>query len=97
MTDGENDFEDSDSVSDFVYFDQEEIDIRPRGVITNVEMNNDNYFPWNDVDIENGWGKIDTPPINILFTKDVRLNLQMDSTTPDRRQSRTISHFQKNH
>ena len=44
-------------------------------MIANVEMNNDNYLPRNDrelpVDIENGWGKIDSQPINAPFTNGV--------------------------
>ena len=84
--DREHEIESSDSGSDFGGFDEEEIDIRRGGVIRNVEMNNDNYLPQNDpelpIDLENGWGKIDSPPINAPFTKDVLLNTQMDSTEP---------------
>ena len=57
-------------------------------MITNVEMNNDNYLPRNDrelpVDIENGWGKIDSQPINAhLRMKYDKTELVVGGTMPN--------------
>ena len=49
-------------------------------------MNRDNYLPKNDrelpCDIENGRSKLDSPPINAPFMKNVQLNIQMDNEEP---------------
>ena len=46
-------------------------------------MNRDNYLPKNDrelpCDIENGRSKLDSPPINAPFMKNVQLNIQIDN------------------
>ena len=71
------------SDGEFSGFEDQEA-IRRGAVLVETPMSD--YAPDNDqefpIDIESGWGKNDSPPVVAPFTRQSKLNIEMDSTGP---------------
>jgi hypothetical protein len=76
--------DDNDTDNDFDGFGEDDILLRNANIVMDLPM--DDFIPANDhnlpVDLENGWKKVDSPPVTAPFMGNSKLNIEMDKSDP---------------
>ena len=76
--------DDNDTDSDFDGFGEDDILLRNGNIVTDLSM--DDFISASDHDLpgdlENGWKKVDSPPVTAPFTGNSKLNVEMDKSEP---------------